>query len=247
MPRIPTADQLADIILGLDDDTTDGPAPSNPNRGILTGVVASSFSGSGLIPVQWDFETSAGTKLYAGLKVYLFSVGEKVMGLPVGSSYVIFPFGTPTAPSTTATDSTAWRSIQWIEPGTTTTFLSANTEETTSSTSPVTVKRFMAGHFGRYKVSAELKRSAAAATITMTVLVKTPSGDLISAGSTTGSSTTYTATSADMTLSVVPASEIVIQLQTSNGLSAGFIQNCSLKYQNATTMPSGFGGAVLQN
>lgn len=247
MPRIPTADQLADIVLGLDDDTMPGPASARTDRGILTGVVASSFSGSGLIPVQWDFETSAGTKLYPGLKVYLFSVGDKVMGVPVGSSYVVIPFGTPTAPSTVATDSPKWKGTEWIEPGTTTTAASANTEQTTSSTSAVTVKRFYASHFGRYRVTADLHRGAGAATVTLSVKIKTPTGDLISAGSTTGSAASYTAASADMTQIVAPGMEIVIQLQTSNGASAAFIQNCSLKYQNATATPTGFTAAVLQD
>lgn len=135
-------------------------------------------------------------------------------------------------------DATTLRGVGYVIPGDTV-HDSANTERSSSSTSYVTVKRFLPAFPGTYRLTFELKRDAAGfATASAQVVILTASGDVIPASTeATETTSSYVAKTLNMTVDVKSGQEVGIQIKTDDGTRPAWVQNVALKYAVATANP----------
>lgn len=145
------------------------------------------------------------------------------------------------------TDAEYIMGLRPVTPGNTT-LASANTQQSTTSSTYVKLKEFFATRPGRYRVTADLSRTGG--TTQMIVRLLRPDGTTVDA-STAGSYSgtvfpTFGSVSVDMTVTAWWGAQISVWLlNTLGSAQTGYIQNCVLKYADATASMSPYDVVIL--
>lgn len=207
--------------------------------GVAKGKVPSGYI-SGNPTIQQAWESAAGTKTHK-----VVAPISNRNGMLSASQSIAYGFDTDgnrfvqgklSDVSGVIVDSDYLMGLRPVTPGNTV-LLSANTEETTISTTYEKKKEFFVTRPGKYRVTFELARTGG--TTFALVMLLYPGGTYVAAGAeqSLGATThpTYTSKTVDMTVSAWWGCQIAIFLKNDSGPGqTGYIQNAVLKYADAT-------------
>lgn len=221
-----------------------GPVPvqATGSSGIAKGIIpATHVSGNPKIQRAHETSTTLGSKTYkvqqpAGNRNAVLVASDSI-------AYWYDPDGNKAIPGklvdngSTITDAEYLLGVRPVAPGNTL-LLTLSVEQSTTSASFVTVKRVFVSRPGRYRIKFKLSRSGGQTDAR--VGLEFPDGTIVAASSTVSyASTVFPAYSAeqtaDMTITAVWGTFIVIQLLNSSGpVQTGFLKDCTINYSDAS-------------
>lgn len=221
--------------------------------GISKGIIPAAYvSGNPQIQQAHETATTLGTKTYKVTQ----AIGNRAAALaasdsidygydPDGNKFIL---GKIVDVGSGVIDADYFMGLRPVAPGNTL-LLTANTEQSTNSATPVTVKRFFVTRPGRYRVKFALSRDGG--TTTARVGIELPNGTVIAASANVDYLGTVYPTfssqqTADMTVTIGWGMLLVVQLSNSSGpTSTGYIKDVTVNYTDATAALAAYDAVLV--
>lgn len=204
---------------------------------IFLAVIASVDAATGTYTLTLPGDSTATGKKFRGIRsafIETLAVSDLVLCAIAGHSILIL--GKVGTSLNFTLSAPSWNGVRWVKPGTTNTDATLATEQTTTSTSYVTVKKWQPSRPGMYRVTFDLRRVGSFDTVRARLVKIVASGDVVAlhASEATTTSTSDAAQTLNMTVNVYPSEVIALQLKVDSGSGTGAVNDVVAKYDFET-------------